>query len=134
MELTKEQIDIILAACKAIQTPTEDRPEYSDYINLAGATGTNTKNFDRVKPGRLLAITHMSIYDDTSSPTKVRLGYFAQGRNNWVKSGIAPLISETIEFTGLLLLYEGMYPVVRWEGVTSGDDLYAHVSGYWLKM
>ncbi len=104
-----------------------------DELNMAAGTGTNDLKFKTVAPGRLLILGHLSGYDDTSSPTRIRVGYWNGHRLNWLKTQPAPILSETVEHNGRVLLREGMYPIVRFEGATSGDDIYATLNGHWLK-
>lgn len=112
----------------------ERYPYYEEVVDLSGDAGTNTKTWDRVKAGWQLTITHMSAFDATSAPTRIKLG-FNNGRVDvYPKIQPAPLTYETVEFNGEIILREGMYPKVVWDGVTSGDDLYALVLGYWEKL
>lgn len=131
--MTQEHLDVMEQASKLIIQHLDESMRADDEINLAASTGTNNLQFETVKVGRILIITHLSGYDDTSSPTKVRVGYWNGHRLNWLRCIPAPLISETVEFNGIVYLREGMYPIIRFEGTTSGDDLYATLNGYWIR-
>lgn len=132
-ELTEEQIKEVVEAAELIIKSLDESMRADEEINLAADTGTNDLKFEQVKPGRELVLHHLSGYDDTSSPTKLRVGYWNGHRNNWLVSQPAPLISETVGISAGLHLREGMYAIVRFEGATSGDDLYAALNGYWIK-
>lgn len=105
-----------------------------DQLDMSADDGTNDLTFPRVKQGALMKMSHLSGYDDTSSPTRVRVGYYNGHRNVWLKTQSAPLISETIEHNGEVQLREGMYPIVRFEGATSGDDIYASLNAVTIKI
>jgi len=132
-ELTEEQIAQIVKAAALITQSLDESMRADDEINLAAADGTNDLKFERVKPGRLLVLEHLSGYDDTSSPARIRVGYWNGHRLNWLKTQPAPITSETVGHNGRVLLREGMYPIVRVEGATSEDDIYAALNGYWIK-
>ncbi|MCK4721770.1 MAG: hypothetical protein KAT75_00630 [Dehalococcoidia bacterium] len=104
-----------------------------DEIQMVAAGTTDDLKFEVVKPGRLMILEHLSGYDDTSSPTRIRVGYWNGHRLNWLRTIPAPIISETVEHNGRILLREGMYPIVRFETAVAGDDLYAALNGYWIK-
>ena len=132
-EFTEEQIKQVVRAAEELERTLKVYLRYDEEINLSGKDGTNIKEWDRVERGRLLRITHISAYDETSSPTRIRLGYWNRTRYVWVKTGPAPLTSESVEFNGEIPLTEGMCPAVQWDGVTVDDDLYAFAVGYWTK-
>lgn len=133
-EFSEEDIRQLVSAAKELERSLKIQPRYFEDINLSGDAGTNTWIEERVEPHWLLHVTHMSAYDATSSPTRIRLG-FNNGRHDvYPKIQPAPLTYETVEFNGELLLREGMYPKIVWDGVTSGDDLYAIVLGWWEKV
>lgn len=134
MEITKEQLGTIEKAASLITRELDESMRADDDVNMAASTGTNDLKFEQVKAGRLLVLGHLSGYDDTSSPTRVRVGYWNGHGLNWLRTVPAPLISETVEFNGRVLLREGMYPIVRFEGATSGDDIYATLNGFYLKI
>lgn len=108
----------------------EMRPLSTTELNLSAGAGTNDLEFDRVKPGRVFIVYDFAAWDDTSSPTRIRLGFYNGRRNQWHRNQPAPIISESVYLSGPLILWEGMYMVARIEGATSGDDLYATVNGY----
>lgn len=137
MELTEEQKQDLLEkignALKVIDLLgrfLDIRTITPEEINLAATAGTNDLKFDRVQPGRIQVITDFAAFDDTSSPTRVRLGYYNGHREQWHQGVPAPLTSEAVRFSGQLVLFEGQYPIARFEGATSGDDLYAFINGF----
>lgn len=134
MELTEQQVAKLEKAAELIIQSLDESMRADDDVNLSASSGTNNFTFEQVKAGRVLVLEHISGYDDTSSPTRIRVGYYNGHRLNWLKTTPAPLISETVAFDGRVLLREGMYPIVRIEGATSGDDIYACLNGYYLKI
>lgn len=105
-----------------------------EEINLAASTGTNDLEFEQVKSGRVLVIEALSARDDTSAPTRIRLGYRVLGTFFWIKTVPAPITTESIELDRQVRLREGMRAVARIEGATSGDDIYAILLGYWIEV
>ena len=126
-EITEKAAELIVKAL-------DESLRVDDEINMAASTGTNDLKFETIKAGREMVLHLLSGYDDTSSPTKVRVGYWNGHSYNWLKTQPAPLVSETVGISVGVRLREGMYPIVRFEGATSGDDLYAALNGYWIKI
>ena len=126
-------MDIKDRAAELIVRSLDESMRADDVINLVATDGTNDLKFEQVKPGRELVLHHLSGYNDTSSPTKLRVGYWNGHSYNWLATQPAPLISETVGISAGLHLREGMFALVRFEGCTSGDDLYAALNGYWIK-
>lgn len=133
MELTEEQTAKLVKAAELITQSLDVSMRADDEIELVAGGTTDDLKFERVKPGRLMVMEHLSGYDNTSSPARIRVGYWNGHRYNWLKTQPAPILSETVEHNGRVLLREGMYPIVRFETATSGDDLYATFNGYWTK-
>lgn len=133
MELTQEQLEMIVKVAGALETSLRKYLRYEEEIELIADAGDNTREWDRVKGNRILVITHMSAYDVNSACTYIRLGYWNRSRYVWSRIVPAPLVLETVEFNGELYLQEGMWPVVQWNGATANDDLYALVQGYWVR-
>ena len=104
-----------------------------DELNLSATGNTDDLKFEQVKAGRLMILEHLSGYDDTSAPTRIRVGYWNGHRLTWLNTQPAPIASETVGHSARVLLREGMYPIVRFEGATALDDLYATLNGYWIK-
>ncbi len=133
MELTEEQIKAVVKAAELIVQSLDDSMRADDELNMDAADATNDLKFEQIKAGRLLIMEHLSGYDDTSAPTRIRVGYWNGHRLNWLNTQPAPIISETVGHSARVLLREGMYPIVRFEGPTEHDDLYATLNGYWIK-
>jgi len=133
-ELTEEQINEVTGAAKLITKALDESMRADDEINLAASDGENDLKFEQVRAGRVLMLEVLYGADDTSAPTRIRVGYWNGHRYNWFHTQPAPLVTETVLFSGRLRLREGMYPIVRFEGATSGDDLYAALNGYWIKV
>lgn len=132
VEQTQEHLDIMEEAARLTARFLDESMRADDDVNMAASTGTNDLKFEQVRGDRLLRITHLSGYDDTSAPTRIRVGYWNGHRLNWLQTTPAPLVSETVAFNGDIRLRQGMYAIVRVEGATSGDDLYAALNGYWI--
>lgn len=119
-------------AAELIIRTLDESMRVDDELNMVASSGTNDLKFEQIKPGRELMLQHLSGYDDTSAPTRIRVGYWNGHRLNWLNTQPAPLTTEVVGYNGSLRLREGMYPIVRFEGATSGDDLYAALNGYWI--
>ena len=133
VELTTEQVKEITEAARLIIKGLDESMRADDEVNMSADSGTNDLKFEQVKAGHKLVLLHLSGYDDTSSPTRIRVGYWNGHRLNWLKGVPAPLVAETVGIAVRAYLREGMYPIVRFEGATSGDDLYATLNGYYIK-
>jgi len=132
-EFDLEQIKKIERAAELIIQELDESMRADDETNMSADDGTNDLEFKQVEAGRILVLTHLSGYDDTNAPTRIRVGYWNGHRFNWLKAVPAPIASETVEHNGRVMLREGMYPIVRIEGATAGDDLYATLNGYWIR-
>ncbi len=120
-------------AAELIVRALDESMRVDDEVNMVADSGTNNLKFETVKTGRELVLHHLSGYDDTSSPTRIRVGYWNGHGYNWLATQPAPLVSESVGISVGVHLREGMYPIIRFEGATSGDDLYASLNGYWIK-
>lgn len=132
-EFTEKQILEVLEAARQLERVLDRSMRADDTKDLEAGGTTDDLEFETVKPGRELVINHLSGYDNTSSPTRVRVGYFNGHSFNWLETQPAPLVSETVAVRGEIRLREGMYAIVRFEGATQYDDLYASLNGYWIK-
>ena len=132
-ELTEEQVKQIITAAELITQSLDESMRADDEVIADAEDGTNDLKFEQVKAGRLLVLEHLSGYDDTSAPTRIRVGYWNGHRLNWLNTQPAPIASETVGYSARVLLREGMYPIVRFEGAPADDDLYATLNGYWIK-
>lgn len=132
-EFTEDQIKKLERAAELTIRALDESMRADDELEMVALTTPNDLKFETVKPGRVLVLEHLSGYDDTSSPTRIRVGYYNGHRLNWLNTQPAPLISETVAHNGRTLLREGMYPIVRFVGCGSGDDLYAALNGYYIK-
>ena len=133
-EFSEEQLNKIERAADLITRSLDESMRADDEINLAATSGTNDLKFEQVKPGRVLMLEVLYGADDTNAPTRTRVGYWNGHRYNWFLTQPAPLTTETVLFSGRVRLREGMYPIVRFEGCTLNDDLYAALNGYWVKI
>jgi len=125
--------EIVEKAAQLIIKALDESMRADDEINLAATTSDEDLKFETVKPGRVLMLEALYGADDISSPTRIRVGYWNGHRYNWFLTQPAPLTTETVLFSGRVRLREGMYAIVRFEGCTDGDDIYAALNGYWIK-
>lgn len=130
MELTEKQIEAIVGAAKKVLTGENILLYEEIYKDVDGAVTSRTKDFTDCPSGRIRVITHIAALDNTSSPTSIKFQHTNGGQTAIDKTGIAPLTGETLNWGGFYILTEGDKVSVLWAGVTSGDDLYAVVSGY----
>jgi len=100
------------------------------FFDNSASNGTNTKNFSRIEPGRIRVITHIAALNAVTSCTYIKSCHYEGGRLAIDKVGVAPLIGETVNWDGMMILGEGDYSQVSWLNCSSGDDLYAVISGY----
>lgn len=133
-EFTEEQVKEITKAAELIVEDLDESFRIEDQTSMVADAGTNNLPFGQIDPGRAMVMNHLSGYNDVSACTRIRLGYYNRHRNVWVRTVPAPLVTETVEFNGKIRLYEGMYPIVRFEGCTADDDLYATLNGHWIKL
>lgn len=131
-EWTEEEKKAALEALTLLTRALDESMRADSAINLAAASGTNDLVFEQVKPGRVLIVEYLSAWDDTSGATRIRLGYRHMATDYWVKTVPAPLTTESVNLDSPLRLREGMAPIARIEGATSGDDIYANLIGYWI--
>ncbi|MCK4722489.1 MAG: hypothetical protein KAT75_04255 [Dehalococcoidia bacterium] len=132
-EFTEAQIKEIVQSARMLDQAVRRYQRYEESFDLHADAGDNTVDGSRVKPDRILVITHMWAYDATSAPTYIRLGYWNRVRYVWVHIEPAPLVLETVEFHGELCLQEDMWPAIQGNGITALDDIYGGVMGYWVR-
>jgi len=130
MELTEEQIKAIVLAAKKVLTGENIQVYEEIYKDTEGAVTSRTKDFTKCPAGKIRVITHIAALDVTSAPSHIKLCHQNGGELAIDKVAIAPLTGETCNWDGFYILGEGDYAEVVWLGVTSGDDLYAVISGY----
>lgn len=129
-EFTEDQIRTMVQAANLAIKTFDFYMREDESVDLAADAGSNDLAFGRVKSGRVLVLEHLSGYNNTSSPTRIKVGYWNGHGYNWLKTVPAPIASETVEHNGRLLLRAGMFPVVRFDGCTALDDIYATMNGY----
>lgn len=130
MELTEKQIETLLKAAETVLGGARVQEYHEIFSDLAADAGTNTKDFSRVDSTRLRVITHIAALNSVTSCTFIKLCHIDGGQTGIDKVGVAPLTGETVNWDGFMILGEGDYSQVLWLGCSSGDDLYAVVSGY----
>ncbi len=132
-ELSQEQLELMVKAAGSLDMALRRYLRYEEEIELTATAGDNTKEWARVGTNRVLVVTHMSAYDADNACTYIRLGFWNRTRYVWARIVPAPLVLETVEFNGELVLQEGMWPVIQWNNATGDDDLHALVEGYWVR-
>jgi len=133
-EFTETQIEQLTKAAELTIAALDESMRADDDINIGAIAGTNDLQFETVKPGRSLMLEYLSGYNNVGACTRIRVGYYNGHRLNWLETQPAPLISETVGISVKLRLREGMYAIVRFEGCGLGDDIYAALNGYWVKI
>lgn len=132
-EFTEEQIKEIVEAANALDQSLRRYQSVQESYDLTADAGDNTVDGIRVKGDRLLIVTNMWAYDATSAPTYIRLGFWNRTRYVWIRIEPAPLVLETVEFHGMLVLSEGMWPAFQGNGITLNDDVHGGLMGYWVR-
>ena len=133
MELTEKQINIIVEAAVALDASIRRLQSVQESYDLTADAGDNTVEGLTVKQGRLVVITNMWAYDAISAPTYIRLGFWNRTRYVWIRIVPAPLVLETVEFHGMLVLSEGMWPAFQGNGIAQDDDVHGGLMGYWIR-
>ncbi len=131
-EFTQAQIDQLTRAARLLTRALDESMRADDLKNMAASSGTNDLTFERVESGRVLMIEGLTAVDDTSAPTRIRLGITDGVSRRWYWTEPAPLATESVGLPFPLRVREGWAPIARIEGATSGDDLAAELVGYWL--
>jgi len=127
-----EQEARLLAAIETIARDHDRSMRADDVVKITAAGTLDDLEFETVKAGRELVITHLGGYDENNATTTTRVGYKAGGAYYWWKTAAAPAAAVTTEITGEFRLREGQMPVVRFVGATAADDLTAILNGYWI--
>ncbi len=129
-ELTEKQIEDIIRAAETILggARVQEYHEIAQAIVSGGASPT--KDFSRVDSRRLRVVTHIAALNATTASTFIRLAHINGGQTSIDKVGVAPLIGETVNWDGFMILGEGDYTRILWLGCGATDALWAVVSGY----
>ena len=133
-EFTEKQIKRIVEVANGLDMSLRRLLRHDEAWTLTADAGDNTRDFPRLGPNRLMVVTHMSVHDVNNAPTYIRLGFWNRTRYVWVHIQPAPLVLETVEFNGELVLTEDMWAAVQLNGVTANDDIYGLIQGYWIEI
>lgn len=133
MELTEDQIKKVVRAAGLTSQAFDESMRADEEQNLHATVGTNDLVFEQVREGRRMILEHLVGYNNTSACTRIRVGYWNGHGYNWLNTQPAPLVTETVGVSVRVRLREGMKAVVRFEGCTALDDIYAALNGYWIK-
>lgn len=129
-EFTEEEIKILVKAAEIGLAGARMQVYEEIFKDIIAGNGTNTKNFSRVDSKRLRVITHIAALNSVSACTFIKMCHQSGGQLAIDKVAAAPLTGETVNWDGAYIMGGGDYSQVLWLGCTSGDDLYAMVSGY----
>lgn len=132
-EFREDEVKQVVRAAKLIERNLDISMRADDRINMAALVGVNDLVFQTVDDGRMLIIEHLSGENRISACTRIRLGYWNGFAFDWLRTVVAPLVTETVEHNSPLRLREGMWPVVRFEGCVAGDDIFASLNGYYIQ-
>ncbi len=129
-ELTEKQIEDIVRAAETILGGARVQ-EYHEILQ-AKVAGEASPTWDcsRVDSRRLRVITHIAALNATTSSTFIRLAHINGGQTAIDKVGVAPLIGESVNWDGFMILGEGDFIRIYWLGCGTTDALWAVVSGY----
>jgi len=133
-EFTEAQIKEIVQSARMLDQAVRRYERHEQPFSLVATITLHDFAGAPVKGDRILVITHMSAYNLTTACTYIRLGYWNRTRDVWVKIEPAPLVLETVDFNGELYLQEGMWPRIQFNGTAAGDDIFAIVQGYWIRV
>jgi len=131
-EFTEEQVKDIMEVVELHRLHFDRSFRADDSLDMDADDGTNDLVFETVKYNRVLVLEHLSGFNNISACTRIRVGYYNGHRLNWLVTQPAPLVTETVAFDGLVYLRAQMYAIVRFEGCTEHDDIFASLNGYWI--
>ena len=129
-EFTQSEIETLVKAAEMGLGGSRMQVYEEIFFDNSAGSGTNTKNFSRVEPGRIRVITHFAALNAVTSNTFIKFCHYSGGQLAIDKVGVAPLVGETVNWDGMFILGEGDYAQALWLSCSSGDDLYAVISGY----
>lgn len=104
---------------------------YRERQTAVGITGTNiTMKAERVRPGRIRVLTHVSIENKTSAYTECRLSIYNGATGFTVDQAIFPDKEELLVHPKDILLGEGDVLRATLTGTTTGDVIEMHLIGW----
>lgn len=106
------------------------------YSRTVRAVSTGAAQFflmdERIKSGHWLFIQNLAVEDETTAPSKIRVGRGTDERNvHYWEEEPAPALG--VLFTTVKPLHqvpEGNRVIVRFDGTVAGDRLAAFIDGY----
>ena len=103
---------------------------YSRTVVLDATTQIVTAEIS--KNGALTMVQVLSGTDETTSPTRLDIGYLRGAHFVPYQSSLAPAIGQTVPFTGEMFLVVDEKPAIRIVGGVVGDHVQIAVGGYQL--
>jgi len=104
---------------------------YRERQTAVGITGTNVIiKTERVRPGRIRALTHVSIENKTSAYTECRLSIRNGAEDFMIDQAIYPDKNELLVHPKDILLGEGDVLRATLTGTVTGDILELHAIGW----
>ena len=104
---------------------------YRERQTAVGITGSNIIiRAERVRPGRIRVLTHVSIENKTSAYTECRLSIYNGATDFMLDQAIYPAEDELLVHPKDIVLGEGDVLRARLIGTTTGDVIEMHVIGW----
>jgi len=104
---------------------------YRERKNALGVSGSSVIiETDRVDPGRIRVITHLSVENKTSSYTKFRLSVWDGAVDFEIDEAIYPSAGELLVHSKDIILGEGDILRATLTGTSTGDLIELHAIGW----
>jgi hypothetical protein len=104
---------------------------YRERKTAVGITGASTIiDLDRVNPGRIRVLTHVSVENKTNTYTKCRLSIYNGAIDFFLDEAIYPEEDELLVHPKDILLGEGDILRITLTGTTTSDELEVHAIGW----
>ena len=104
---------------------------FDRVLSARASTGSNDLQMDEIKSGRLYCIQRVSVENETSAATDVRLMKGGPG-GEFLLEEKDTLSAATLYWTSeAFYLTEGQYLLARFSGCTADDVLKVYITGWW---
>jgi hypothetical protein len=104
---------------------------YRERVTAPGITGSSViMKTERINPGRIRVLTHVSIENKTSAYTKCRLSIYNGAIEFLIDEAIFPAAGELLVHPKDILLGEGDILRATLTGTTTSDELELHAIGW----
>jgi len=106
---------------------------FAQTLRLTAAAGTNDVEMDPVRPGYIYCLQRVSIINETSAATKVRIIDAGDADELLLEEQNAPQADTVYWISEPIYVTEGNNLLVRWTGCTASDVLKVYVKGWYMK-